>query len=96
MSLTLRPALFWDVDVRAVDLDKHKSSVIERIVTRGRWSEFRAMLQFYGKDTVKQTMLNARWLDKTTLAFCSNIFDVPVTKFRCYKLAQSNPQHWDY
>ncbi|HLP92944.1 MAG TPA: hypothetical protein VK168_02865 [Saprospiraceae bacterium] len=41
-------------------------------------------------------MLNARWLDKATLAFCSTIFDTPESAFRCYKLAQSNPEHWDY
>lgn len=65
----------------------------------GTWAkldEFRAMMQFYGNDTVKKTMLNARWLDKVTLAFCSTIFDTPETAFRCYKLAQSNPEHWNY
>jgi len=96
MSLTLRPNLFWDVDVQAIDLQKHKASVIERVVTRGRWEEFKEALQFYGKPTVKEVLLNARWLDKRTLAFCSAIFATPVTEFRCYKLAQSNPAHWDY
>jgi hypothetical protein len=96
MSLTLRPNLFWDTDVQAIDLQKHKASVIERIVTRGRWDEFQALLQFYGKPTVQEVVLNARWLDKRTLFFCSTIFKTPVTEFRCYKLAQSNPEHWNY
>ncbi|AEE54323.1 DUF6922 domain-containing protein [Haliscomenobacter hydrossis] len=96
MDLTLRPNLFWDVDVQTIDLQKHKTSVIERIVTRGRWTEFLEILQFYGKPTVKEVMLNARWLDKRTLAFCSAIFNTPSSEFRCYKLAQLNPEHWDY
>ncbi len=96
MTLQLRPSLFWDTDVQKIDLQKHKASVIERIMVRGHMDEFRAMMQFYGKDTVKKTMLNARWLDKVTLAFCSTIFDTPETDFRCYKLAQLNPEHWDY
>lgn len=96
MDLILRPNLFWDVDVRTIDLQKHKTSVIERIVTRGRWQEFLEILQFYGKPTVKEVMLNARWLDKRTLAFCSAIFNTPSSEFRCYKLAQLNPEHWDY
>lgn len=96
MNLTLRANLFWDVDVRTIDLQKHKASVIERIVTRGRWEEFKEMMQFYGKQTVKQVVLNARWLDKRTLAFCSAIFETPETEFRCYKLAQLTPGHWDY
>lgn len=96
MNLTLRANLFWDVDVQTIDLQKHKVSVIERIVTRGRWEEFKEMMQFYGKQTVKQVVLNARWLDKRTLAFCSAIFETPETEFRCYKLAQLTPGHWDY
>ncbi len=96
MGLTLRPNLFWDVDVQTIDLQKHKASVIERIVTRGRWEEFKEMLQFYGKPTVKDVVLNARWLDKRTLAFCTAVFKTPETEFRCYKLAQLNPEHWDY
>ncbi len=96
MTLQLRPSLFWDTDVQKIDLQKHKASVIERIMVRGQMDEFKAMMQFYGEDTVKKTMLNARWLDKVTLAFCSTIFDTPETDFRCYKLAQLNPEHWDY
>lgn len=88
--------MFWDVDITTIDLQKHKKSVIERIATRGRWDEFQAMLLFYGKPTVCEVLLNARWLDKRTLAFCSAIFKTPVTEFRCYKLAQLNPEHWDY
>ncbi len=96
MSLLLRQSLFWDTDIQKIDLQKHKASVIERITTRGHLEEFRDMMQFYGKDTVKNSLLNARWLDMVTLAFCSTIFETPETEFRCYKLAQSNPEHWNY
>ncbi len=96
MQLGLRPALFWDVNVEEVDLKKHRASVIERIATRGRLDEFRAMVNFYGHETVKTVLLNARYLDKRTLSYCSLIFDVTITEFRCYKLAQLNPEHWNY
>jgi len=96
MTLPLRKSLFWDVNVESIDLQKHKLSVIERITQRGRLEEFRALLQFYGKETVKETLLNVRHLDKVTLAFCSSYFKVPETEFRCYKLALLNPEHWNY
>ena len=96
MQLELRPALFWDVNVEEVDLLRHRASIIERISMRGQLEEFRAMIAFYGRETVKHALLNARYLDKRTLAYCSLIFDVPMTEFRCYKLAQSNPEHWHY
>lgn len=96
MQLELRPALFWDVNVEEVDLQKNSASVIERIATRGRLDEFRAMVKFYGQETVKNTLIHARYLDKRTLSYCSLIFDVPITEFRCYKLAQLNPEHWQW
>jgi len=96
MTLTLRKSLFWDVDVQTIDLEKHKYSVVERIVQRGRLEEFKAMIQYYGKEAVKETLLNIRHLDKVTLSFCSCYFNVPESEFRCYKLAQLNPEHWDY
>ncbi len=71
MTLQLRPSLFWDTDIKNIDVQKHKAAVIERIMTRGHLDEFRAVMQFYGRDVVKEIMLNARWLDKVTLAFCS-------------------------
>lgn len=95
MKLSLRPSLFWDVDVKTIDLQKHRISVIERITLRGRWDEFKAMLDFYGKEAVKNTLLEIRYLDKVTLSFSSTIFDVPKSEFRCYKLAQLNPEHWN-
>jgi hypothetical protein len=96
MGLELRPGLFWDTNIQHIDLQKHKAYVIERITSRGRWDEFKAMLQFYGPHTTKQVLIDTRWLDKRTLSFCSVIFKTPVTEFRCYKLAQLNPEHWDY
>ncbi len=96
MELELRPSLFWDVNVQQIDLEKHQVSVIERIMLRGRYEEYKAMMRYYGREIVKKTMLNARYMDKRTLAFCSTIFDEPETEFRCYKLAQLNPEHWDY
>lgn len=96
MELNLRPDLFWDVDIATVNLQKHKVSVIERITQRGRLEEFQAMLEYFGKDTVKDVLINVRFLDKVTLSFCSTYFNVPISKFRCYKLAQLNPEHSSY
>ena len=93
MELQLRPSLFWDVDVNSIDLEKHKALVIERITLRGRLEEFKAVLDYYGRDTVKDVLLNARYLDRVTLSFCSSLFKVPITEFRCYKLEQLYPEH---
>jgi hypothetical protein len=94
--MELRPSLFWDTNVKTIDLQKHKAQIIERTMSRGRIEEVRALFGFYGRDIIKETMLTTRYLDKLTLALCSALFEKPITEFRCYKLAQLNPSHWDY
>jgi hypothetical protein len=94
--MELRPSLFWDTDIKTMDLQKHKQQIIERTLMRGRIDEVRALFAFYKKDVIAEVMLSARYIDKLTLALCCAIFKKPITEFRCYKLAQSNPQHWDY
>ncbi len=96
MQLQLRPSLFWDANLATLDPQKHKAQVIERTLMRGTKQEFDLVLQYYSWETVKKIALAARYLDKYTLSFCSVIFDTPKTEFRCYKLAQLNPGHWDY
>jgi hypothetical protein len=94
--MELRQSLFWDTDVKTLDVQKHKRHIIERTLTRGRIDEVRLVFAFYGKETISEVMLSARYLDKLTLSLCIALFNKPITDFRCYKLAQSNPQHWDY
>lgn len=92
----LEPAIFWDVDIRKLDVEQHKVFIIERIMLRGTWNAFREILKTYGKKEIKDIMLQTRYLDKKTLAFCSAFFSEPQKEFRCYKLAQLNPEHWNY
>jgi hypothetical protein len=94
--MELRPSLFWDTDIKTIDLQKNKKQVIERTIMRGLREEFDALIAFYGLDTIKETVLTARYLDKYTLAFCTTLFDIPKTEFRCYKLEQLSPSHWDF
>lgn len=96
MELQLRPSLFWDTDINSIDLEKHKKSIIERTLMRGTKEEFDLVLQYYGWESVKNVLLSTRYLDKYSLSFCSVIFEIPKTEFRCYKLEQLNPGHWVY
>ncbi len=95
-KINLRQNLFWDVAVESIDLSIHKDYVIERTVSRGTLEEFKQIINYYGHEVVKKSLLNTRYLDKKTLAYCSGIFKTPITKFRCYKLEQLLPQLWKY
>jgi hypothetical protein len=88
--------LFWDVDKSKLDIFKYQSYVVDRVLSHGLLSDWLLIKEIYGKETIKQVALQQRHLDKQALAFCSAYFNEPLTNFRCYNYAQSNPTHWNY
>lgn len=91
---SLRRQLFWDVNYDSVQWNNNYRFVIERVLERGTFDEWQEIKQHYGLDKIKETALQARWLDNTTLAFCSNYFQIPKEQFRCYTLKSLNPAPW--
>jgi hypothetical protein len=96
MHTLLRQSLFWDSNLEELDLQKHKRKIIVRVLERGTLQDWQAIKEFYGKDTIRDEVLQARSLDKYVLAFCSAYFDVPKEDFRCYSLIQYQKKHWNY
>ena len=88
--------LFWDVDRTKIDFANRREFVIERVLSHGMLTDWMLIKELYGKEGIRQVTLNLRHLDKHSLSFCAAYFDEPLTNFRCYNYAQSNPAHWDY
>ncbi|MBK8567701.1 MAG: hypothetical protein IPN76_31370 [Saprospiraceae bacterium] len=88
--------LFWDVDRTKLSLDDSKTYVIDRVLSHGMLTDWQLIKAYYGKDAIREVALNQRYLDRYALHFCAAYFDEPLTNFRCYNYAQSNPGHWDY
>lgn len=51
-----RKALFWDTDMNKLDWDRQYKPIITRIFERGDSKEKQAILDFYGKDKVKEVV----------------------------------------
>lgn len=94
MKLTLRPHLFWDVDFNALDEEKNKRLIIERVLSLGRLDEFKQILSYYGEDTIKSVVVNIGFLDDKTFEFAHSFFKIPKDKFKCYIKKQSGLVHW--
>jgi hypothetical protein len=88
--------LFWDVDGSSLDLDEHARFIVERVVTRGKTTDFFTLLELFGKEGVKREIVKIRYLDAVTFNFLSKVFRIPKSKFRCYKQPQSIQQLWQY
>lgn len=88
--------LFWDGNIDALDLDKNKRYIIQRVLEYGTLSDWMIIKSFYGIDTISNEMLKVRTLDKISLSFLCTIANLKKEDFRCYTLKQSQPQLWDF
>lgn len=88
--------LFWDTDFDKIDWEENAPYVIERVLSRGSWKDFKNLLSLYGRERVKKAIVQFRYIDKRTLSFSSTYFNIPLEKFRCYNFKQSNPTHWNF
>lgn len=74
--------LFWDVDRSSVDPEKHVRFLIWRIMDRGTREDARLAWAHYGPEEVKAALLESPALDRKTIAFFANQFQLPREAFR--------------
>ena len=51
-----RPALFWDTSIDKIDWDQQKRAIISRVFDRGRLTEKKEVLKFYGRDIIRMIL----------------------------------------
>lgn len=90
MKLLSNSHLFWDTDVNSINPKKHKQAIIERVIERGSFDEFKELIDFYGKNTVIDCVKKARWFSEKTMYFVSAYFNIPLDDLRCYIQKQLN------
>jgi hypothetical protein len=56
--------LFWDYNVNILDPNIDKNIILERVFTRGTENDEKEIFSYYGKDLIKDTVLNMKYFDK--------------------------------
>ena len=88
----LSKSLFWDYNINMLDPNTDRNLILERIFTRGTENDEKEVFNYYGKNVIKDTVLNIKYFDKKTLNYLSVIFGVSKEQFKCYKRSLSeNP-----
>lgn len=81
METLQKRTLFWDVDRESIDPERNKRFIIERILARGDVDDFRFAEGLYGSDTLRETLLKAKTIDRKSLSFWCFYFN--IDKQRC-------------
>ena len=64
--IKFRPALFWDVDPKKIDLKKNAQYIIERVADFGTDKEARWVWNFYDKRLLRRVIAKSRCLRPRT------------------------------
>lgn len=75
--------LFWDVDRAGVDPARHASWLAKRVLEHGKWSDWQALVAYYGKANLSEIVVGIRSLEPRAFAFCRAWFELPASRFRC-------------
>jgi len=88
--------LFWDVNANELDMDKHKEFIVSRVLDYGLMNDWQIIKEYYSLEQLANIAKSVRTLMPKSLSFIASITDTQITDYRCYKLTQSNPPHWNF
>lgn len=94
--MNLSSYLFWDVDQKNVDFKAHSRFIISRVLMKGTLNDWHEIKKYYGKEFIKNEVVEIKYLDNLTLNFCSTYFKIPKSNFKCSSTKQSYREHWNY
>jgi hypothetical protein len=95
-NMHLTTSIFWDTKYATIDFDKNAPYVIDRVLHYGTLKDWKSIQDYYGKQKIKQIVINLRYMDKRVLAYCSVYFKTAKEKFRCYNTEPLLQQQWNY
>ena len=73
-NMPRRQSLFWDVDPKTIDPQKHAKYVIERILDFGKDKEVRWLVHYYSPGKIKIVVKTSRVLHDKTKALWGLMF----------------------
>ncbi|WP_153799967.1 DUF6922 domain-containing protein [Foetidibacter luteolus] len=90
-GLELDKKILWDADLNDIDVYKHKTWIVSRVLTRGGLEDIRAILNFYTDDELKEAVLKSKTLNEKAMYFAAQYLNLDVKDFKCYEQIRSNP-----
>ena len=82
ISSDLRP-FFWDIDIAALDADKHKRFIIERILKYGTSKEVRWLLSKYTDEDIIETVKKSKNIGRKTASYWAVHYGIKREDIAC-------------
>ena len=86
-------ALLWEYDVTRLDYTKIRIEIVTRVIERGTFHDFYAILNIYGEDGVRDAIKKISYLSDIDMNFASLVFNIPFNELKCYSKKQLQGKH---
>jgi hypothetical protein len=87
---------FWDADFNTLDIQKHSSYLITRLLEYGDEKAILWMLNHISRKKIKTTVMESRELSPKSANFWGLLLNINKIKIRCLKKSYQKMQgsHW--
>ncbi|MAF20642.1 MAG: hypothetical protein CMI55_03095 [Parcubacteria group bacterium] len=68
--------LFWDVEFKKLNYEKHADFVIKRVLQYGDVEDYKAIKKEYGLKKIKKVAQKINYFDKKSQNFWKFVFDI--------------------
>ena len=75
---------FWEQDYKKLDFEKSKRYIITKVISFGSQDDHIELFNYYGWNTIKEEVVQIRYLNKKIMNFLSILFEVNIKKFKAY------------
>ena len=89
MIITLSKAAFWDINIEDLDPVVHADFIIRKVFDYGTVEDVNEVLHYYPEYQIVKSLTSAPYIDKKTLFFVCNYFNISPEDFKCYSKIQS-------
>lgn len=76
--------LFWDVDLSNLDVERHARYIIGRVLERGCWKDWSAVVGYYGMDRIAAECQQMRTMNPIDLEYICAVSKTSKESYRCY------------
>jgi len=84
-KVKLDKTLFWDIDINDLDFKKNTQFIVSRVLQWGDMEDYQQIKKYYGLSKIKNIAPKVKYLDRKSLNFWSQVFNIPKNKFLCFK-----------
>lgn len=80
---------FWDVDVKELDIEKHKVYIIERLLDFGSEAAYRWLFATYTDTDIMAVIRRSKRISRPTALMMANFYSIPKEEVWCLSHAST-------